>query len=227
MNLLECLRKSTLFHNMPDHSINSVISEAKTITAEKNTVLFHEEEIGSRVYVLLEGAIKLYKNSPDGKEIIIKLVKPGELFAEAILFENSAYPVTAMSVTSSTLLAISKGQIYNLLEDQEFRNRFLSSIMKRLRYLTGRILYLSAYDVEDRFFQFLIARYGHKQSYQIDLSKKEIAAAIGTIPETFSRLLMRLTKNKIITWEKNKLTISQDYWENLDNSSIDQNPLYQ
>jgi CRP-like cAMP-binding protein len=85
--------------------------------------------------------------------------------------------------------------------------------MKKQRHLTDRILNLTLYDVEDRFFLFLQEQYGRREVYNITLSKKDIAAAIFTNPETFSRLLQRLRQNNILVWEQKKLTLQKGFWE--------------
>jgi CRP/FNR family transcriptional regulator len=101
-----------------------------------------------------------------------------------------------------------------MMNHPESRNAFIGTIFAKLRYLTEEIHYLSSHDVEDRFFRFLINNYGKKNKYEITIQKKDIASAIGTIPETFSRLILRLSKMGIIEWEKNTLIIKNDFWEN-------------
>jgi len=56
---------------------------------KKQTVLFHEGEPGEAMYLLARGRISLHKLSPDGRETVIKIIKPGEVFAEVILFERN------------------------------------------------------------------------------------------------------------------------------------------
>ena len=55
-------------------------------------------------------------------------------------------------------------------------------LLSRMLYLAERIVYVSAYDVEERFFRFLLERYGKKERYAITMPKKEIASAMGTVP---------------------------------------------
>ena len=112
------------------------------------------------------------------------------------------------------LFEISKKSIDDLLENKDFRNEFIGFLMKKQRYLAERILYLSAMDVEERFFRFLLENYGEKNTYTITLSKKDIASAIGTIPETMSRLIKRLSMKGIITWDENILQIRDGFWMN-------------
>jgi CRP/FNR family transcriptional regulator len=85
-------------------------------------------------------------------------------------------------------------------------------LMRKQRYLAERILYLTTRDVEDRFFDFLAEQYGRRESYDIPLAKKQVAAAIGTIPETFSRLLLRLKAEGIGSWEGERLSLAPGFW---------------
>lgn len=179
---------------------------------DKSNILFLEGDIGNCFFVLLEGSIKLYKVAPDGKEVIVKIINPGEIFGEVIIFEEDYYPVSAVSMTKSSALVISKNDFCSGLDNKDFRNSFMAFLMAKQRYLTKRILYLSAYDVEERFFRFLKDNFGEKESYKIDLSKKDFASAIGTIPETFSRLVQRLKKRQIINWDKNHLGLEKNFW---------------
>jgi CRP-like cAMP-binding protein len=108
-------------------------------------------------------------------------------------------------------------KIDSLLKDNEYfkglppgPRRALAEIclvMKKLRYLTGRLHSATAADVETRFFRFLEERYGPRREYRIDLSKKEIAAAVGSTPETFSRLIARLSRQGRISWRGDNLKI--------------------
>jgi CRP/FNR family transcriptional regulator len=158
----------------------------------------------------------LYKSAEDGREIVIKLIQPGEIFAEVILFEEEYYPVSAVALSPCRLLRLPKVQIQCLLAKESFRHDFIAMLMRKQRYLAHRILELSAHDVEERFFGFLRDQYGEQKEYRITLSKKDIAAAIGTIPETFSRLLLKLKENGELTWKKDVVTLRPGFWKDWD-----------
>ena len=132
---------------------------------------------------------------------MIKVIGPGELFAEAILFEQDTYPVSAVALEASLVYMLPKMQFDCLLQEPEFRNDFMTSLMNKLRYLTEQVQYLTAYDVEARLFRFLRNHYPGKRTFKIRLSKKDVAAAIATTPETLSRLLLRLKKEGKLLWE--------------------------
>ncbi|MBN2159738.1 MAG: Crp/Fnr family transcriptional regulator [Spirochaetes bacterium] len=213
MDIEKLLKNSELFSGLSDASAKQIAVMGTLTRTPQNKMIFLEGEKGSTFYVLAEGSVRLFKSAPDGREITVKLAAPGEIFAEVILFEKDRYPVSATAVTDSALFAMTRNSFTKLLDEPAFRGEFISVLMKKQRYLAGRILYLTAYDVEERFFRFLDEHYGKKQAYDIPLSKKDLASAIGTIPETLSRLIQRLTRRGIIRWEGSKLELSNGFWK--------------
>ncbi len=216
MDLIESLKKSELFSGLSGKHREKLNHLGREISIKRNRSLFFEGDEGESFYILLKGSIKLYRTTPDGREVIVKILKEGEIFGEVILFINQSYPVSAISLEDSTIYSIPKKSFHLLMDDKEFRNEFISIIMKKQRYLSNRIHYLSAYDVEERFFRFFLENYGRQETYRINLSKKDLASAIGTIPETLSRLINRLKKRNIIQWDKKDITLQKDFWDDFD-----------
>jgi CRP/FNR family transcriptional regulator len=206
------LHNTDLFRELNDATLRQVEALGTVRSLARNETLFLEGTEGTGFFLLLEGTIKIFKTSFEGKEFIMKLIGPGEIFAEVILFENETYPVSAMAVVQSKVFAIPKAPFLSILDHRDFRNDFIATLMKKQRYLAQRILYLSAYDVEERFFRFLSERYGKEETYHISLTKKEIASAIGTIPETLSRLLGRLKARGILEWDDTTISLRRDFW---------------
>ncbi len=212
MDTKKLLRESNFFKGISEESLNSLASICIPRKYKKREILFLEGQKGNNIYLLAEGNIQLYKNSPEGKEIVIKVLWPGEIFAEVILFEEEHYPVSAVTLKESLVLAITKQHFYSLLSEESFRNDFIGILMKKQRYLANRIYYLNVHAVGERFFRFLLEQYGKRDEYNVPLNKKDIAAAIGTTPETLSRLLLRLKKEGKITWKGNLLKVKREVW---------------
>jgi CRP-like cAMP-binding protein len=212
-NLLE---NSGFFRGISEKNIRALAAICIPKTVDKRKILFLEGEKGHSLYILAQGAVQLYKTTADGREIVIKTVRPGEIFGEVILFEKNLYPVSAVTLEKGLLLRLPKLQFDCLLASDSFRRDFIGMLMSKQRYLTERILYLTSHDVEERFFYFLEEQYGRREEYRVSLSKKDIAAAIGTIPETFSRLLLRLKQEGTISWEGERLSLIEGFWSRWD-----------
>ena len=209
----ELLKNADFFTGISDRSVRSLAAIGIPKRVEKRKLIFMEGDEGHSLYILAQGGVQLYKTAADGREIVIKTVKSGEIFGEVVLFEENKYPVSAVSLEKSLLLRLPKQQIDCLLISDSFRRDFIGMLMRKQRYLADRILYLAGHDVEERFFYFLEEQYGRKEEYRIPMSKKDIAAAIGTIPETFSRLLLRLKQEQKLRWEGENLYLAEDFWK--------------
>jgi CRP-like cAMP-binding protein len=210
------LAASEFFRGIAPRTLERLAGITIPKTLAKNQTLFLEGREGRVMALLVWGAVRLTKSGPEGKEIVIKIVKAGEIFAEVILFEQSAYPVSAVAVEDSLVLLLPKPEMGCLLESASFRNDFIAMLMKKQRYLAERILILSAHDLERRFFGFLRSQQGEKQEYRLSLAKKEIAAALGASPESFSRLLARLKEEGTIDWQKDRLRLPPEFWRQYD-----------
>jgi CRP-like cAMP-binding protein len=168
---------------------------------KKRELLFIEGDKAHALYLCIRGSIQLYKMSADGQEVVIKVIRPGELFAEAVLFEMDRYPVSAVALEPGQVYMLPRAQFHCLLENSDFRSDFLANLMGKLRYLTEQVQSLTSSDVETRLFRFLKEQYKDRKEIKINLSKKDVAAAIGTTPETLSRLLVKLKKENKLIWE--------------------------
>jgi CRP/FNR family transcriptional regulator, dissimilatory nitrate respiration regulator len=215
MTVRQQLVASDFFSHMSERNLDRLGGICLPKKIARRDTLFLEGQEGSLFFLLVDGRIQLYRLNPDGREVSIKVVGPGDVFAEVILFEEDHYPVCAAALTDCDLLAIPSIQFVCLLEDQEFRNDFITLLMKKQRYLTRRIMYLTSNDVESRFLGFLDEQYGREGSYTIQISKKDIATAIGATPETLSRLIQRLTAAGLISWQGKRLTVDESCWDGL------------
>ncbi len=212
MDILAMIDRTDFFSSVADKSKELLAQICIPRQVSKKETLFYEGDKGFSFYLLVSGAVGLYKHTPDGREIVIKVVKPGEPFAEVILFEQESYPVTAVVLKAGLLFAIPKHQFNCLLERPDFRTDFIAMLMRKQRYLAERIRFLTMHDVEDRLFLHILEHYGKNQKVITALSKKDMAAAIGATPETYSRLLNRLSKEGKIKTEGNTIHINEQFW---------------
>jgi CRP-like cAMP-binding protein len=207
------LKNTDFFQGISEKSLRVLAAICIPKKVQKRELIFLEGQEGRSMFILAQGAVQLYKTAIDGRQIVIKTVKAGEIFGEVVLFEETEYPVSAVALQNCLLLGLPKLQIDCLLVSDSFRRDFIAMLMRKQRYLTDRILHLTSRDVEQRFFYFLREQYGEKEEYRITLSKRDIAAAIGTIPETFSRLLLRLKQEQTIQWEGEILRLVKGFWK--------------
>jgi CRP/FNR family transcriptional regulator len=213
MNVIGTLVKTALFRDLGEELLAKISEGSRRLEIARGEHLFFEGDEGSALFVLEEGSVRLYKLAEDGQETTVRLIDPFEAFAEVAFFDEGRYPVSAIATKYSVAWAISGTTFQAIMEDRAFRHEFISTIIGRLRYLSQRIHYLTAYDVEQRFFRFLYEQCGAVDTCTVEIPKKEIAAAIGTVPETLSRLILRLRDKGDIVWKGSAITVRKGLWE--------------
>jgi CRP/FNR family transcriptional regulator len=211
-NVKAFLEHTDLFGPLSDKSKELISSIAVVKQVEKNQALFTEGEKGFALFLLASGAIQVSKSTAGARDAVIKIVRPGELFAEVILFEENTYPASATALKKSVVFMFPRHAFLALLENAFFRNDFIVLLIRKQRYLIQRIRYFSIDDIVERLHCYLKENYGVRPVVQPGVSKKDFAAALGITPETLSRTLARLSQQKLLSWQGNKLMVSDAFW---------------
>ncbi len=213
MDINRILDQVRFFEGISSSSKKALSKFCMPIERSKQTMLFREGEPGEAMYLLVRGRISLMKLSSDGRETVIKVIKPGEVFAEVILFEKKFYPVTAVALTEILVFKLLRRDLLDLLRQEDFRNDFIATLLRKQRYLADKIQQLTSQDVEQRLRAFLLEQYGELDEIRAEINKKQLAAAIGATPETLSRLLQDLKRRKILTWRQGTISVEPDFWK--------------
>lgn len=179
----------------------------------KGQTLFLQGDKGFALYLVGTGRVRLSRDTGGGKEMVVKVAGPGELFGEVVLFEQDRYPVTATAMSKGVTFLFPKHQLHCLLENKEFRTDFIVLLMHKQRYLIERLQQMQSQDVDKRFHSFLVQNFGERDRIVPGMTKKEIAAAIGTTPETLSRLLLKLKKSGLLQWKGNEVIVDRAFWK--------------
>lgn len=212
MNTYELIRQARFFEGISRGSMEALARVCMQCEQRRKSALFREGDPGEAMFLLARGRVGLHKLTPDGHEVVIKVLKPGEVFAEVILFEEKVYPVTAMALTDILVFKLLRRDLLGLLRQEDFRNDFIAMLLRKQRYLTDKIRQLTSEDSEDRLRAFLREQYGECGQITVEINKKQLAAAIGTTPETLSRLLRQLGRRKCMSWKGKVITTTRSFW---------------
>lgn len=194
--MLGVLRRLPLFAGLSSEAISGLIGGSLIHRYPSGTVLFLQDEPASCFYILLTGWVTLYRADADGSERVLRVVAPGESFAEAAIFATACFPVGAQVVEDAELLVIrAEPFLARLRADSDLALKMLAALSQRMRYLVGRIDQLQAVPAPKRLAQFLL-RIGERSeggaTIRLPYEKSLIAAHLGMQPETLSRAFARL-----------------------------------
>ncbi|MFO1496990.1 MAG: Crp/Fnr family transcriptional regulator [Verrucomicrobiota bacterium] len=207
------LRNCQLFAGLPVADLNRIAEIALIKSLEKGEYLFREREISRGFYIVQRGAINVHRVNAAGKEQVIHIFRAGESFAEATLATQAGYPADARALEPSQVLLIQKAGFISLLKRQpELALRMLGSMSMHLRVLVGQLEDLTLKDVETRLANWLIKRCPNPDSdapvqIELKMTKRVLAAELGTVSETFSRTLAKFRQLKLLTVKGKTVTV--------------------
>ncbi|MBI5445356.1 MAG: Crp/Fnr family transcriptional regulator [Deltaproteobacteria bacterium] len=188
------LQLSPLFAGLEPEQLARVYAIGRTIEAGRRQVLFREGEPVEGMFVLLSGGVKIYKLSPDGKQHILHIVRPGQAFAEAAIFMARGYPAYAEALQKSKVFLLPKNPFLALLrEEPDVSLNIIATLSRYLKMFADRIEDLSLKDVSARLARWLLqsADDRGRDFWELDMTKGELASQLGTVSETLSRTLRK------------------------------------
>ncbi len=208
--LLENLQQCFFFDALDVEDLQAVTAMAGLRQYSAGQWVFSEGEPVEAFFLLVSGLVQAYKMGPDGKEVVLHLVQPGEVFAEYPVFGRLAhYPASALCLEPVTIIAIPAASFKALVADKpEILLAMLARFSKRIQEFGAMIEDLSLRSVDARLAKYLLATSEHAQTQSIVLiQKKTLAAILGTVPETLSRAFKRLKQQGLIRMEGTSLHI--------------------
>lgn len=196
MDPITILNKTVLFNGLSTDEIRTIFNLGKILKYEKGDIVFEEGKIAKYLLILLDGRIKIFKVSFDGKEQILHMVEPGEPFGEVPLFIGGTLPAYAMAITKSSVFQLSKEAFLMTIEKSpELAMHIIGILSIRLRQFTRLVEELSLKEVPGRLATYLLYLYeknSKKDRFQLDITKNQLASLLGTVPETLSRAFSKL-----------------------------------
>lgn len=208
------LRRAYLFAEMSEPHLQTMLQSMQDVHLDPGKALFRQGQAAERFYLLRDGLIKLFRLSPEGDEKIIELIRPGETFAEAVMFmgEKARYPVNAEAVNESRLYAFEQKTFLNLLhQSNDATFGLLGSMSRRLHMLVNQIDSLTLQNATYRLVAYLLEEIPRdvKTSPEVQLTtpKGVIASRLAIQPETLSRILAKLRQGGLIEVHGNHITI--------------------
>jgi CRP/FNR family transcriptional regulator, cyclic AMP receptor protein len=194
---IDVVRKAPLFSTLDDEAAGALMDSMTASRLERGDILFREGDRGDRLYVIGEGKIKLGLTSPDGRENLLAILGPGEMFGELSLFDPGPRTATATAVAETQLIALIHADLYSFLAGRPAVSlNMLTALARRLRRTNENLSDLVFTDVPGRVAKALLDlshRFGRAAEDGIlvahDLTQEELAQLVGASRETVNKAL--------------------------------------
>jgi len=193
----EVVRRAPLFTALDEAAALSLRASMDTVKIAKGSILFKEGDDGEHLYVIIDGKLKLGTSSGDGRENLLSILGPGEMFGELSLFDPGPRTSTAAAVTDAKLLSLSHEKVIPWLkQNPEVSLQLLTRLSQRLRRTNEAVGDLVFSDVPGRVAKALIDlgdRFGKITAEGLlvnhDLTQEELAQLVGASRETVNKAL--------------------------------------
>ena len=193
----EVVRRAPLFTALDEAAAVSLRASMDTVKIAKGSILFKEGDDGEHLYVIIDGKLKLGTASGDGRENLLSILGPGEMFGELSLFDPGPRTSTATAVTDAKLLSLSHEKVIPWLkQNPEVSLQLLTRLSQRLRRTNEAVGDLVFSDVPGRVAKALIdlgERFGKTSAEGLlvnhDLTQEELAQLVGASRETVNKAL--------------------------------------
>lgn len=205
----EFLRKIPVFAKLPMKELKVLGDSCHFATVKSGDLIAYEGEENASSFIVVEGRVAMFKTSLNGKELIVELLPPGDIFSLVVALQKLPYPLTARAQTESKVLWVPSSML-NLVLDRhpELYRDFTEQMAGRLRTSHDLARGLAHDRVEVRIASTLCAlvpRFAvvkeeedDEKSYLISMTRQEIADLTGTTPETAIRTTKAMEREGLL-----------------------------
>ena len=214
-NTIESLEEIIIFSDLELLELKDIIGLCTHRTYPKGSMVILEEEFGDTVYAIVNGTVKITRVNDEGKEVILALLGPGELFGEIAILDGESRSANALAQQECDLLAFPKSEFMYILKKYfKVSLSLMEELARRLRKSDQQIEALSLSDAEHRIgvsILNLAEDMGIIRKGQVTIEKlpfqQDIANMAGTSRETVSRVLKLFEDKSLITKVGHRLII--------------------
>jgi CRP/FNR family transcriptional regulator len=218
MDKIAALKRTAMFGELSEADLRALAERASERRLARGEILFFEGDESSGLYVIVEGSLRAFRESLEGREQVIHVETAGATIAEVPVFDDGLYPSTVAGEEDSLLLFINKRDVRRLcLDHPQIALAALKVLATRVRRTAALVEQLSLFEVDQRLARLLLSearlrgtRAGATVTVELILTNQQIAARIGSVREVVSRALNRLQQNGLISVEGRRITIPDE-----------------
>ena len=211
----ETLSRAGIFQGVDPDAVVNLISQMQTESFPRGTTIFDEGEPGDTLYIIIEGKVKLARHAPDGRENLLSVMGPSDMFGELSIFDPGPRTSSAVCVTEVNAATMDSEMLRTWINDHpEISQQLLRVLARRLRRTNASLADLIFTDVPGRVAKTLLQlanRFGIQEGNGLrvnhDLTQEEIAQLVGASRETVNKALATFAQRGWIRLEGKSVVI--------------------
>jgi CRP/FNR family transcriptional regulator len=213
--IIETLKKSTVFNTLNPQELKSISTFFEKIKFKKNVNIFLEGDPSEWFYLVAEGEVKILKHTLMGKDIILEIMSPGDIFGGVAVLDKKPFPASAQAMDTATVIRISRQDLYKIMEEYPIlKLEIVKYFSDKLRDAHEMLKNIATERVEKRIASLLlklsekagVEERGYKK-LNFQLTRQEIAEMVGTTVETCIRTTSKFQKKGMLKSSNNRIMI--------------------
>lgn len=212
---LDILRSIPLFSELSDEDLTKISEQTVTQIYKKDNMVLIEEEVGSTMFIILGGRVKISRISDEGREVILSILMDGDFFGEMSILDGQTRSANAVTLEDTELLIVRRENFLRLLHDYpQISINLLKELAHRLRRSDSQIKSLSLQNALGRVASTLLRiadDSGTIKQGKVEIAslppQQDLANMAGTSRETISRVIKSLNQLGYVKKEGSKLII--------------------
>jgi CRP-like cAMP-binding protein len=204
-----------LFSELNETDLKEIIKLAVTQFYKKDNMILIEEEIGSTMFIILEGRVKISRISEEGREVILSILSEGDFFGEMSILDGQNRSANVVTLDDSKIMIVRREDFLQMLHDYpQIAINLLKELAHRLRRSDSQIKSLSLQNATGKVASTLLRiadDSGKIHMGQVEIPRlppqQDLANMAGTSRETISRVLKALAKEGYLKKEGSRLII--------------------
>jgi len=213
----DTLSRAGIFQGVDPVAVQNLLEQMETVRFPRGTTIFDEGEPGDRLYIIPSGKIKLARHAPDGRENLLTVMGPSDMFGELSIFDPGPRTSSAVCVTEVQAATMNSELLDKWVSDHPaIAQQLLRVLARRLRRTNANLADLIFTDVPGRVAKALLQlaqRFGSQEGNTVrvnhDLTQEEIAQLVGASRETVNKALAEFAHRGWIRLEGKSVVICE------------------
>jgi len=213
--MIELLKETELFSGLEESLLRSIAAECSTNTYPAGTILFRENEIGTVLYLVVSGSIKVYTSNRNGEIKILSIITKGESLGELSLLDGKPRSATAQVIEDAKLLSLSAKKFRELLRtNHDISLGIIRQLSARLRETNRQVHDLTYLNAKQRVMKNLLqlaSAYGNRRSekirFRLHLNYDELAQMAGVTKPVLFDVFGELQEKKLLTFQHDLIVL--------------------
>jgi CRP/FNR family transcriptional regulator len=213
--MIATLKKSEIFSSLKEEELKIISKLFEKVTYKNNENIFVEGDPSDRFYLVADGSVKILKHTMMGKDIILEMMSPGDIFGGVAVLDRKPFPASAQAMEATTVIWIGRQNLIKIMDEYPvLKLEIVKYFSDKLRDAHEMLKNIATERVEKRVASLLlklsekvgIEENGYRK-IAFPLTRQEIAEMVGTTVETCIRTMSRLQKKGMIKSSNGRILI--------------------